>query len=280
MTRVAAIVVTLTLVLCGGAWAQRQTNDSDAEQEIFGLVNHERVSRGLEPLVIDKRLTSAARAHSAIMAHNREIAHQFDHESTVEVRLGTTGLHFSRSGENVATAGDAASAHDALMHSPGHRANILKPEFNSVGIGVVRDGDQIYVTQDFALRTAELSVAEAERSVIDQFNRLRQSAGAAPLALVEAPAMRQGACEMAKANELDASAFGRGGRFPVARAQNIVVYTSADVTKLPDSLTQLRGAQGGGVSVGVCYARSASYVNPVYWVAVVIKAKEQASAGR
>ena len=33
---------------------------------------------------------------------------------------------------------DAAGAHAALMNSPGHRANILDEQYNSIGIGVVR----------------------------------------------------------------------------------------------------------------------------------------------
>jgi hypothetical protein len=36
------------------------------------------------------------------------------------------------------------------MQSPGHRRNILLPDINSVGVGVVRSGRHIYVTQTFA----------------------------------------------------------------------------------------------------------------------------------
>ena len=247
--------------------------DTAAEREIVRLVNQERTSRGLQPLAVDDRLLAAARVHSQLMAKYGDVGHVVNGEKTVEVRLGETGIHQSRLGENVAMTEDAASAHDALMHSPGHRANILKPEYNAVGIGVVRAGDSIFVTQDFALRTAELSVDEAEASVAEQFNRLRQRARVAALPVVAAPVLRQGACEMARADALNPAMFSRKGTHPVERVQNMVAYTATDILTLPSDLVRLTSEQGAGMSIGVCYSRSASYNNPVYWVAVVVYSK-------
>lgn len=271
MMRFAGLVWALVVALCGTALPNASAFDATAEQEILSLLNHERTSRGLQPLAADSRLTATSRAHSALMGKYREIGHQFDHEKMVALRLGDTGLHFSRSGENVAVADDAQAVHEALMHSPGHRANILNAEFNTVGIGAVRDGDALYVTEDFALRAAELSVEEAEQTVAEQFNDLRAKSGAPQLSLVKYPALRQGACEMAHQDSLEASMFGAGGKHPVPNAKNIVAYTVIDVQKLPDTLLRLRMTPGGSLAVGVCYERSASYENPIYWVAVVIR---------
>ena len=58
-------------------------------------------------------------------------------------------MHFDVSGENVAVNTTAAGAHKGLMGSPPHRANILYPRYNAIGIGVLRAGQQIWVTQDF-----------------------------------------------------------------------------------------------------------------------------------
>ena len=38
---------------------------------------------------------------------------------------------------------------NGLMNSQGHRENILRPYFQSEGIGVAKSGDEIYVTQNF-----------------------------------------------------------------------------------------------------------------------------------
>ena len=47
------------------------------------------------------------------------------------------GIRFSYAGENLAGAPDVNTAHVNLMNSPGHRENILRPEFTKIGIGVV-----------------------------------------------------------------------------------------------------------------------------------------------
>ena len=36
------------------------------------------------------------------------------------------------------------------MRSPHHRENLLNPDYNVAGFAVVRIGNMIYVTQDFA----------------------------------------------------------------------------------------------------------------------------------
>jgi hypothetical protein len=41
-------------------------------------------------------------------------------------------------------------AMDALMKSPGHRANILSPGYDHVGIGYAGSGEDVYITQTFA----------------------------------------------------------------------------------------------------------------------------------
>ncbi|MNX73748.1 hypothetical protein D3C86_1051580 [compost metagenome] len=38
----------------------------------------------------------------------------------------------------MAFAHDLKAAHRGLMQSPGHRANILRPEFRRLGVGIIR----------------------------------------------------------------------------------------------------------------------------------------------
>jgi Cysteine-rich secretory protein family len=251
------------LLLSATAYAQYANFSSQDEQEIVRLVNSERQSLGLATLVVDERLQEAARKHSVRMAATGEVEHRIGNEPVLSLRLGETALRFNVSGENVALAQDAARAHTALMHSPGHRANILDAQYNSIGVGVVRTPQGIYVTQDFARRLPEVSVQEAEEQVGLTLNRLRRKAGTPVLSRVPAPQLRQEACEMAENNKLNA----RAGLTP--KVSNSVVFTATDLTQLPGSLERLKTRPASGFSVGACYETSKSYDTPVFWIVVV-----------
>jgi uncharacterized protein YkwD len=151
--------------------------DTQAEQQILNSLNNERTSRGLAPLTLDDRLTGAARKHSSLMAQRHAISHEFPGEADMTARVVATGLHLKSTGENVAASPTAEHAHDALMHSPPHRENILHPKFDHVGIGVVREGDVLYVTEDFAQIVEGYSTAEAEQSIVRSIRNCESSPG-------------------------------------------------------------------------------------------------------
>ena len=50
------------------------------------------------------------------------------------------GIKFGAAGENIAYASTLELAHNGLMRSPGHRANILSDDFKRIGIGVMDGG--------------------------------------------------------------------------------------------------------------------------------------------
>ena len=117
--------------------AQNLTED---ENYILQQVNAERAKAGLGPLQIDYRLVQTARAKSQDMIDNR----YFDHQSPV---LGSpfdqmkrAGISYHFAGENIAEMATAAQAMEGWMNSPGHRANILNPNFTHIGIGVIKGG--------------------------------------------------------------------------------------------------------------------------------------------
>jgi hypothetical protein len=237
-------------------------SDQD-EQEIVRLLNRERQSRGIATLVVDERLQDAARKHSARMAAAHAVEHQIANEPKLVLRLGARGLRFDASGENVGIASDAARVHTALMNSPGHRANILDPQYNSIGIGVVRTAEGIYVTQDFARRLPEASVDEAEEQVASRLNRMRRAVGMPLLNRVPAPELRKLACEMAAHDRLDPHAV------ISPKVSGSVVFTAIDLTQISGSLERLKTSTASGFSVGACYQSSASYENPIFWIIVV-----------
>jgi uncharacterized protein YkwD len=114
--------------------------DPVAERQLFDLVNQERAQRGLAALQWDDRLVPVARAHSEEMFKLKYFGHQSPVAGSPFDRLAAAGITYTRAGENLAYAQSVAIAHRALMDSPGHRENILRPEFTRIGIGVINAG--------------------------------------------------------------------------------------------------------------------------------------------
>lgn len=117
------------------------------ERAIFDMVNRERQARDLEPLAWDDRLAELAREWSQEMASNDDLEHQ-DLDALSERVEGYVGL-----GENIFQASAAVPAgeiHVGWMRSPGHRANVLRPGFDRLGVGVLcADDGQVWATQRF-----------------------------------------------------------------------------------------------------------------------------------
>ncbi|HEY7062713.1 MAG TPA: CvpA family protein [Chloroflexota bacterium] len=125
--------------------------DEQAESRMLRLVNDEREQEGLGTLKLDPQLTEAARAHSRDMLAKGYFAHQNDDGKTPADRVSAVGTRFAIVGENLALAPTVDVAHQGLMKSPGHRANILSPQYHRVGIGVIDAGlHGKMFTQDFA----------------------------------------------------------------------------------------------------------------------------------
>jgi uncharacterized protein YkwD len=114
--------------------------DPVAERQLFDLVNEERAQRGLGALEWDNRLVPVARSHSEEMFRLKYFGHESPVSGSPFDRLKSAGITYSRAGENLAYAQSVSVAHRALMQSPGHRENILRPEFTRIGIGVVSAG--------------------------------------------------------------------------------------------------------------------------------------------
>jgi uncharacterized protein YkwD len=122
----------------------------DLEQRMLALVNQERAAAGLRPLVADPELTEVARRHSADMFARGYFAHDTPEGLTPFDRMHAANVHFLTAGENLALAPTLPVAHTGLMNSPGHRENILRPQFGRVGIGIMDGGMRgLMVSQEF-----------------------------------------------------------------------------------------------------------------------------------
>lgn len=114
--------------------------DPTTEEEMLALVNRERTSQGLVPLEMDPELRLLARAYADEMFRRGFFAHDTPEGVDPFDRMRAANILFGLAGENLALAPTLDVAHNGLMNSPGHRANILKTQFRRVGIGVMDGG--------------------------------------------------------------------------------------------------------------------------------------------
>ena len=122
----------------------------DLEEQMLELVNRERIAAGLAPLAADPELTEVARRHSADMFARSYFSHHTPEKKDPFARIREANVRFQTAGENLAYAPTVNIAHTGLMNSPGHRANILRPQFGRVGIGIMEGGRRgLMVTQNF-----------------------------------------------------------------------------------------------------------------------------------
>ncbi|RLK02774.1 CAP domain-containing protein [Ruegeria conchae] len=147
---------------------------STVEREMLALINQERTSRGLDPLELERNLNESSEDHSTWMLDTDRFSHTGQGGSSATQRMQAAGFDLSgswRTGENIAwqsergapgISDDVAQLHQNLMNSPGHRANILNPDFKYIGIGIeegdMQGFDAVMVTQNFAATQGEVDL--------------------------------------------------------------------------------------------------------------------------
>jgi len=237
--------------------------DPECEQQLFALANQARAQAGAPLLTLDAGLRRAARVHAEAMFSARQLSHQFPDEPSLPQRLASaTRTQLDQEGENVALDFDAAEAHQHLMLSPPHRANLLNPAYNVVGLGVVRSGDRLYIVQDFGHALPNYSTTEVKERIAATVAQTRRQANQPELARRDLPTADDAACSMAQAGKL-----GTASVHQLAQQYTVLTYTSLHPEALPANAGHmLTGHNLRSFSVGSCYARTESYPTGVYWV--------------
>jgi uncharacterized YkwD family protein len=110
------------------------------EKQMLDLVNRERQRAGLRPLVVDPKLVQLARLKSKDMIAKGYFSHYSPTYGSPFEMMDSFGVSYRYAGENLAGAPTVEIAHRSLMNSPGHRANILNPNFQRIGIGIISGG--------------------------------------------------------------------------------------------------------------------------------------------
>ena len=131
--------------------------------ELFTLTNQERADNGLPALHLDNRLNTSATLKANDMFANNYWAHVSPSGVQPWYWFGQAGYSYSYAGENLAKDFDTSSGvMDGWMNSPGHRANILNPNYTDIGFavenGTLVGGQTTLVVQHFGT-PAGVSVA-------------------------------------------------------------------------------------------------------------------------
>jgi uncharacterized protein YkwD len=249
-----AIFVLILMLVGAAAHAQ-----SAMEKQLFDLVNSERQKAGAPRLEWSSKLAQAALAHSKLLDEHQDLSHQFAGEPPLQERVGATGLRFNSVAENVAEAPDLETAHKGLMNSPGHRANILNPDYNAVGIAIVQHGSQLFVTQDFARVLASYTEKQFQNEMISSINRTRRAGKLHPLEIVSDPRLRKAACNQ----DMNTDRMIQG----LPGATRLVVFSQSEPGPFPSDLRQaIADAKLNRMGIGVCLQTGGKNGFSHFWV--------------
>jgi len=224
-------------------------------QQLFAQANQSRAQAGVGPLHWDPALATAASKHCSLMAAERSLSHRFDGELDLEERAGQYGAHFARIEENVASATRAEDLHPGWMASPPHRANLLNPEVDSIGIAVIDKDGLFYAVADFARAVPLRSQIEVESALAGLLSRQKIQVRSDPTDARAACALQSG---------LPRSLTGSQPGF-------VMRWQDSDLSRLPQPLQDRLGS-GNYVqaSVGNCPAQNVQGSFTVYRVAVLL----------
>jgi hypothetical protein len=229
-----------------------QGDASPAEAALLQMANQFRAQHGVAPLTWNNALARAAREHAKLMvAKSGALDHQFPGEPDLITRAAQAGAHFGAVAENLGGRGQSpALLHQIWMSTPTHRANLLDPKMNVVGIGVVESEGLLYAVEDFAGSVPVPKQAQVEGDVMAAL----QKAGIGSAKMTEA----------ARSNCESQSSTAEG-------ALLVVHWEGPNPAQLPDVLVQ-RISQGTfhSAAVGACPSAQAGQGFTTYRVAVLL----------
>lgn len=240
-------------------------------KELFQLMNRARVERGLKALEPDVLLEKVAHGHSLKMTAEKKLSHRFPNYEALPDRMRGAGIYFISYGENVAFSETyvAKIIHDELMASPQHRDNILDAGFTHCGIDVVKNGEEYYVTQDFARLFTPMPDAKAEEHLVSRMQDWFFKEYKYPLiSLAEMQTMTRdvslGKLAGEDLNKYVANAPEEWGKF------RLLSILSPDMDEILEEIEKEIGKiRVNGISLGVKLGRNDEYPGGAYAVSVL-----------
>lgn len=121
---------------------------------VLALTNEKRVENGAPVLAPNALLEKAAKLKAEDMASKGYFSHVTPDGKTPWHWLDQVGYSYKTAGENLAVNfSDSFDVTEAWMNSPTHRANIVKPAFTQIGVGMAtgtyQGKETVFVVQFF-----------------------------------------------------------------------------------------------------------------------------------
>lgn len=246
------ILLTLHFIAQSQDTVQTQVQDPSKAKELFSLANDSRARNGLNPLQWDETLAAAALKHCIRMAVESQLAHQYSGEQDLTTRAALAGAHFSVIEENIAVGSHPATIHQGWLDSAEHRANLLNPAVDRVGIAVVISQGLLFAVADYAQGVPVLSQSEVEAA----FGRLLH---ARHLIIMR---------ETTDARTYCASDGKYAGNDPPSF---LMRWQNPDISQLPQQLIEVIAAgRYRRAAVGSCTPRDVNGPFTIYRVAVLL----------
>lgn len=243
------LVVALALFAVESALPRASIDPSG--QALMDLANGERTTHGLAPLKWSEALAGAAHEHLLLLVQQNKLSHQFPGEPDLPERASRFGALFSIIAENVAQGADAEKIQEQWMNSPAHRANVVDPRLDSVGIATQDRVGILFAVEDFSKATGELSLPEQEGIVAKQL--LKRG-----LKLLEQTKEARQSCALDNGYQ--------GNPAP----SFVVHYATPDLQNLPNTLDQrIQSGKYHSAVVGACSGKAKIGFTP-YRVAVML----------
>jgi uncharacterized protein YkwD len=135
--------------------ARRRLRDIESlEEQCLDEVNRVRKAHNLLPLDLSRELLEVAREYSRRMAEEKFFSHNDPEGRTVRERVALANIRWRMVGENLAYSNGyinpVAASMSGWMESPGHRRNILDPDWRHTAVGVWISSDgTVYFTEIF-----------------------------------------------------------------------------------------------------------------------------------
>jgi uncharacterized membrane protein required for colicin V production len=122
---------------------------SASAEELYVMLNRDRLAGGADPLPWSSELAAVATAHANEMYREGYLAHSSSTTGKVEDRVRAAGLPFVAAGEAIGLASTTRAVQAALLESDENRATMLNRGFDRVGIGVVAGPYGLLVVEVF-----------------------------------------------------------------------------------------------------------------------------------
>lgn len=125
----------VTTVRAKGSSSDSTSNsESTFEEQVLKLVNEQRVANGLSKFTTNSKLTQVAKTRAKELT--QEYSHTRPDGTSCFTAFREAGIDYSSAGENIAAGySTPESVVEGWMNSTAHRANILHPNFSTMGVG-------------------------------------------------------------------------------------------------------------------------------------------------